>query len=174
MAGGSDRTHFWFRGTESPSPGGRRTGSPSIPRGERCRCCEPPLGRTGWRGRGRSWQLKAPPSAEDRARATRRNRRNSRRFDSGAWSGASGVVPDFESAMTSPYPIVALAGILIVALSLAALLIWVERRLLALWQDRYGPNRVGPFGLLHVVADMIKIFAKDDWLPPFADKAVFI
>ena len=76
--------------------------------------------------------------------------------------------------MTSPYPIVAIAGIRIVALSLAALLIWVERRLLALWQDRYGPNRVGPFGLLQVLADMIKIFAKEDWIPPFADKAVFV
>ena len=60
------------------------------------------------------------------------------------------------------------------ALSLAALLIWVERRLLALWQDRYGPNRVGPFGLLQVLADMIKIFTKEDWIPPFADKAVFV
>ena len=76
--------------------------------------------------------------------------------------------------MTSPYPIASIAGILIVALSLAALLIWVERRLLALWQDRYGPNRVGPFGLLQVVADMIKIFTKEDWIPPFADKAVFV
>src|SRR5665213_548075 len=47
--------------------------------------------------------------------------------------------------MTSPYPIVAIAGILLVVLSLSAMLIWVERRLLALWQDRYGPNRVGPF-----------------------------
>ena len=50
----------------------------------------------------------------------------------------------------------------------------MERRLLALWQDRYGPNRVGPFGLLQVVADMIKIFTKEDWIPPFADKAVFV
>ena len=76
--------------------------------------------------------------------------------------------------MTSPYPLASILGILIVALSLAALLIWVERRLLALWQDRYGPNRVGPFGLLQVVADMIKIFTKEDWIPPFADKTVFI
>lgn len=65
-------------------------------------------------------------------------------------------------------------GVLVVALSLAAGLIWVERRLLALWQDRYGPNRVGPFGLLQVLADMIKIFTKEDWTPPFADRAVFI
>lgn len=76
--------------------------------------------------------------------------------------------------MISPYPFASIFGILIVALSLAALLIWVERRLLALWQDRYGPNRVGPFGLLQVLADMIKIFTKEDWIPPFADKAVFV
>ncbi|MGE5847792.1 MAG: NADH-quinone oxidoreductase subunit NuoH [Ignavibacteria bacterium] len=59
-------------------------------------------------------------------------------------------------------------------LSMAAILIWVERRMLALWQDRYGPNRVGPFGLLQSVADMVKIFFKEDWIPPFADKPVFI
>ena len=76
--------------------------------------------------------------------------------------------------MTSPYPFASILGILIVALSLSAMLIWLERRLLALWQDRYGPNRVGPFGLLQVVADMIKIFTKEDWIPPFADKPVFI
>jgi NADH-quinone oxidoreductase subunit H len=76
--------------------------------------------------------------------------------------------------MTSPHPIASLIGILVVALSLAGGLIWVERRLLALWQDRYGPNRVGPFGLLQVLADMIKIFTKEDWIPPFADKPVFV
>lgn len=53
-------------------------------------------------------------------------------------------------------------------------LTFVERRLLALWQDRYGPNRVGPFGLLQVLADMIKLFTKEDWIPPFADRAVFV
>jgi len=76
--------------------------------------------------------------------------------------------------MTSPYPILSIVGILVVALTLAAGLIWLERRLLALWQDRYGPNRVGPFGLLQVAADMIKIFFKEDWIPPFADKVVFV
>lgn len=76
--------------------------------------------------------------------------------------------------MNTPYPIASIIGILVVAQTLAAGLIWVERRLLALWQDRYGPNRVGPFGLLQVLADSIKIFFKEDWIPPFADKAVFI
>lgn len=76
--------------------------------------------------------------------------------------------------MTSPYPIATIMVLLIVALTIASGLIWLERRLLALWQDRCGPNRVGPFGLLQVVADMIKIFTKEDWIPPFADKPVFV
>lgn len=66
--------------------------------------------------------------------------------------------------------LVILFGMVIVA----ALLIWAERRLLGLWQDRYGPNRVGPFGLGQVVADMVKIFFKEDWIPPFVDKPSFI
>jgi NADH-quinone oxidoreductase subunit H len=76
--------------------------------------------------------------------------------------------------MTSFYPLAIVFGVLIGALTIAAGLIWLERRLLALWQDRYGPNRVGPFGLLQVLADMIKIFFKEDWIPPFADKVVFV
>jgi len=59
-------------------------------------------------------------------------------------------------------------------IGIAAMLIWVERRLLGLWQDRLGPNRVGPLGLFQVVADMIKIFTKEDWTPPFADRFSFI
>jgi len=76
--------------------------------------------------------------------------------------------------MKSPYPFAAIFGILIVALSIAAGLIWLERRLLALWQDRYGPNRAGPFGVFQVLADTIKILFKEDWIPPFADRPVFI
>jgi len=64
--------------------------------------------------------------------------------------------------------------VLLSALITAALLIWLERRLLALWQDRYGPNRVGPLGIFQVVADMVKIFTKEDWIPPFADRTVFV
>jgi len=67
-----------------------------------------------------------------------------------------------------------IASILVVVIVFAAMLIWVERRLLGFWQDRVGPNRVGPFGLLQVVADMIKIFTKEDWIPPFADRFGFV
>jgi NADH-quinone oxidoreductase subunit H len=70
--------------------------------------------------------------------------------------------------------ILIILGVIIVVMTIAALLIWVERRLLALFQDRYGPNRVGPFGLMQVLADMIKIFFKEDWIPPFAEKFVFV
>lgn len=70
--------------------------------------------------------------------------------------------------------ILIIVGVLLVMLSLAAGLIYIERRMLAVWQDRYGPNRAGPFGLLQVLADMIKIFFKEDWIPPFADKVVFV
>jgi NADH-quinone oxidoreductase subunit H len=70
--------------------------------------------------------------------------------------------------------VIMIAAVIFGVFSLAALLIWAERRLLALWQDRYGPNRVGPFGLMQVVADMVKLFWKEDWVPPFADKPVFV
>lgn len=66
--------------------------------------------------------------------------------------------------------IIVLAGVLVVGPSL----IWLERRLLALVQDRYGPNRVGPFGLGQVIADAVKMFFKEDWIPPFADRRVFV
>ena len=56
----------------------------------------------------------------------------------------------------------------------AAVLIWFERRLLGIWQDRLGPNRVGPLGIGLALADVIKLFAKEDWVPPFADKFVFV
>lgn len=63
--------------------------------------------------------------------------------------------------------------ILLVTVVSAALLSFVERRLLAWWQDRYGPNRVGPYGMFQIAADMLKMFFKEDWTPPFADKLTF-
>jgi NADH-quinone oxidoreductase subunit H len=70
--------------------------------------------------------------------------------------------------------LVIIFGVLFGMMSIAGGLVWLERRLLGVWQDRFGPNRVGKFGLLQVLADMIKIFAKEDWIPPFADKPVFV
>lgn len=76
--------------------------------------------------------------------------------------------------MISSHPWLMMIGLLLATLSLAGGLTWVERRLLAVWQDRLGPNRVGPFGTLQGVADGIKLFMKEDWIPPFADKPVFV
>ena len=59
-------------------------------------------------------------------------------------------------------------------LGLATMLTWVERRLLSLWQDRYGPNRVGPGGVFQAVADGVKLLFKQDWVPPFADRGMFV
>jgi NADH-quinone oxidoreductase subunit H len=70
--------------------------------------------------------------------------------------------------------ILVIAGVLITLLTIAAGNIYIERRLLSLWQDRYGPNRVGPFGILQVVADVVKIFTKEDWIPRFADRTIFV
>lgn len=64
--------------------------------------------------------------------------------------------------------------ILLVAVICAALLSWGERRILAVWQDRYGPNRVGPGGVFQLGADMLKMLFKEDWVPPFADKLTFL
>jgi NADH-quinone oxidoreductase subunit H len=67
-----------------------------------------------------------------------------------------------------------IVGVLVAVLISAALLTWVERRLLGLWQDRYGPNRVGPFGLLQPIADVIKLLMKEDCIPSAADRPVFV
>jgi NADH-quinone oxidoreductase subunit H len=63
--------------------------------------------------------------------------------------------------------------ILLCTVIFSAIVIFIERRLLGLWQDRYGPNRVGPFGIFQLAADMMKMFFKEDWTPPFVDKLTF-
>ena len=64
--------------------------------------------------------------------------------------------------------------VLLVVVGLGSFMSFIERRLLGLWQDRYGPNRVGPFGIFQLVADMITMFFKEDWIPPFADRLIFV
>src|SRR4051794_5310370 len=52
--------------------------------------------------------------------------------------------------------------------------IWAERKVIARIQDRVGPNRVGPYGLLQSVADALKLLTKEDIIPTNADKVVFV
>lgn len=63
--------------------------------------------------------------------------------------------------------------IIALLIPMAAMLVWVERRMIGIWQDRHGPNRVGPFGILQSFADLLKILGKEDWIPPFSDRLVF-
>ncbi len=72
------------------------------------------------------------------------------------------------------WSLITVLGVLVVVMTIAAGLIWYERRLLGVVQDRLGPNRAGPAGLLQVLADTFKILFKEDWVPPFADRPVFI
>ena len=66
-----------------------------------------------------------------------------------------------------------IALIFFVVLTLAAYLVFAERKVLAWIQDRKGPNRVGPFGLLQPLADLIKLLTKEDFRPAGADKWLF-
>jgi NADH-quinone oxidoreductase subunit H len=69
--------------------------------------------------------------------------------------------------------IVKIALVFLVVLTLAAYLVLVERKLLGWIQDRKGPNRVGPWGLLQPLADVIKLVTKEDFRPMGGDKWLF-
>ena len=67
-------------------------------------------------------------------------------------------------------------GVLIlisVLMVLDIFLVWVERKVVSRFQDRIGPNRVGPFGLIQPFADIIKLLIKEDITPSGADKVVY-
>ena len=55
----------------------------------------------------------------------------------------------------------------------AALFVWAERRILGRFQNRRGPNRWGPFGLLQPIADLVKLLSKEDLIPAGADRIAF-
>ena len=77
--------------------------------------------------------------------------------------------------MSSPaWHVAEVIAMLLLPLLMAGGLVIVERRLLGQLQDRYGPNRVGIVGEMQVLADTIKLLAKEDWIPPFADRPVFV
>ncbi len=66
------------------------------------------------------------------------------------------------------------AGLLATIVSGAViLLVWLERKIIARMQDRIGPNRVGPFGLLQTVADAVKLLSKEDIVPARVDKVIW-
>ncbi len=70
--------------------------------------------------------------------------------------------------------VVKLSIVLILLLTCAAYLVWVERKLLGRMQARYGPNRAGHYGLLQPMADVIKLIAKEDTVPKAASKVIFL
>jgi NADH-quinone oxidoreductase subunit H len=72
--------------------------------------------------------------------------------------------------------ILAVLGVVILAtfvLVVDILLVWIERKMVARFQDRFGPNRVGPYGIIQPIADVIKLLIKEDIMPIGADKFIF-
>jgi NADH-quinone oxidoreductase subunit H len=78
--------------------------------------------------------------------------------------------PDWVQAIAAS--LINIAGVLGVFMTLFALISVLERKILGRIQNRYGPNRVGPFGLFQPVADGIKLLIKEDIVPARADKVV--
>lgn len=66
-----------------------------------------------------------------------------------------------------------IAAIFIIIISTVPLLVWVERRGSAFMQNRLGPNRVGPLGLLQLAADAVKFIFKEEFIPTKAEKALY-
>jgi len=72
--------------------------------------------------------------------------------------------------------IMTLLGVLLIAIFVLVVdifLVWVERKVVARFQDRLGPNRLGPFGLIQPFADVIKLLIKEDITPDGADRVVY-
>jgi NADH-quinone oxidoreductase subunit H len=69
--------------------------------------------------------------------------------------------------------VIGITVLIVFAMVLDIGLVWVERKVVARFQDRLGPNRIGPFGLIQPVADIIKMVIKEDITPAGADKVVY-
>jgi len=64
--------------------------------------------------------------------------------------------------------------VFVITLTAVAYTVLLERKVLGRMQNRWGPSRVGPFGLLQPLADGIKLFLKEDLLPIAAERPLFI
>jgi NADH-quinone oxidoreductase subunit H len=80
------------------------------------------------------------------------------------------AAPDWVQGVVSS--LISISAVLGVFMTLFALISVLERKILGRIQNRYGPNRVGPFGLFQPIADGIKLLIKEDIVPTRADKAV--
>ncbi len=69
--------------------------------------------------------------------------------------------------------LIGIVALVVFALVLDIMLVWVERKVVARFQGRLGPNRVGPFGLFQPFPDIVKLIIKEDITPAGADKVVF-
>jgi NADH-quinone oxidoreductase subunit H len=70
--------------------------------------------------------------------------------------------------------IIKVALIFFIVMTAAAYTVWLERKLIGRMQNRWGPTRVGPFGLLQPMADGIKFILKEDLTPPYVHKTLFV
>src|SRR5258706_15902874 len=75
--------------------------------------------------------------------------------------------------VTALIPYVAILCVIGFILAIVPGLIWIERVVIALMQDRSGPNRVGPRGLLQTIADGVKLFFKEDFRPTSVDVRIY-
>ncbi len=69
--------------------------------------------------------------------------------------------------------ILIVVGVIALILAVAPLLVWAERKIAARIQNRLGPNRVGPFGLLQPLADAIKLLTKEEVIPRGAERGLY-
>jgi NADH-quinone oxidoreductase subunit H len=81
-----------------------------------------------------------------------------------------GIAPGWVAIIQALIGVVAIATFVLLV---DILLVWVERKVVARFQDRLGPNRLGPFGLIQPIADVIKLVIKEDITPIGADRIVY-